>query len=597
MTQQPTKQTILNNTLRVLVQQLGLSSDEVTQLRLGDLHLAGRDPNITFTPARESNPKTIALDLEAHRAMVGWLVTRPDSKDDFLFPGPNNGAMTIEAVNAAVAQAQGAVPPAPPEADAPPPTASRPMPPVSRPERGAPPPGSRPVPFTPPPPASGPEAENSSPVRMPPKPPAVGPEGPPPRTTSRPIRPTAKDRSSEPTPETESFQAMPPLPVNPAPTPPSADAEESPADTTPDPAPSAPVNDPYTSTTHLDDAVKQPPAETPFLGQTTNLDDAVKSEPPQPAPPPATPARTASRPVQTPGPSVPKPKAPTPGGTASRPVQAQQTAAQAGKRRGLARLAYIFGGVVIVIVLMCGLCAGGGWYAATQNEAGQEFLASLGVPVDALVASDTEPAAITAETTTPESEVVTFAATDDSPLPTPTLPPTSTTTPTPTIEPTATDTPAPTPTADPTDTPTPTETPDPTATPTSAPAIVTSTPEPTPEETPTPSGPKYGPPTLIDPPSGSEFNAGNTIVLRWEPLDLAPDEQYAVRLVFKFQNETQYGGANIKTPEWTIPFELFGQADGPDRLYEWYVQVERLNEDGTGTAVSPESERRSFTWR
>jgi hypothetical protein len=46
-----------------------------------------------------------------------------------------------------------------------------------------------------------------------------------------------------------------------------------------------------------------------------------------------------------------------------------------------------------------------------------------------------------------------------------------------------------------------------------------------------------------------------------------------------------------------VPLELFGQIDGPDNRYEWFVVVERLNDDGSGTAVSPESQRRSFTWK
>jgi hypothetical protein len=124
-----------------------------------------------------------------------------------------------------------------------------------------------------------------------------------------------------------------------------------------------------------------------------------------------------------------------------------------------------------------------------------------------------------------------------------------------------------------------------------------------PAETPTPEEPatpamKYGAPVLIEPEDDFNFIQGNTIILRWESVgELAPDEQYAVRMVYKYNNEPAYQGANIKEAEWQVPLSLFGQIDGPDYLYEWYVQVERLNDDGSGTAISPESDRRRFTWR
>ena len=102
----------------------------------------------------------------------------------------------------------------------------------------------------------------------------------------------------------------------------------------------------------------------------------------------------------------------------------------------------------------------------------------------------------------------------------------------------------------------------------------------------------------MEPEDNFRFIGGNTIVLRWQSIgELASDEQYAVRLVYRFNNQVAYQGANIKETEWTIPISLFGQIDPPENLYEWYVVVERLNEDGSGTAISPESEHRRFTWK
>jgi hypothetical protein len=108
---------------------------------------------------------------------------------------------------------------------------------------------------------------------------------------------------------------------------------------------------------------------------------------------------------------------------------------------------------------------------------------------------------------------------------------------------------------------------------------------------------KYGAPVILEPKNGFPFIGGNTIVLRWQPVDLAADEQYAVRMVYQFNGQPTWAGANLKEPEWTIPLSLFGKIDPPENKYEWFVVIERLNEDGSGTAISPESEHRTFTWK
>lgn len=109
---------------------------------------------------------------------------------------------------------------------------------------------------------------------------------------------------------------------------------------------------------------------------------------------------------------------------------------------------------------------------------------------------------------------------------------------------------------------------------------------------------KYAAPVLVEPQDQFPYIKGNTPVLRWEPVgNLASNEQYAVRIIYRFQNEVIYKGAQVKEPEWTIPLSLFGQVDGPAHGYEWFVVVERLNNDGSATAISPESGRHSFTWK
>lgn len=175
----------------------------------------------------------------------------------------------------------------------------------------------------------------------------------------------------------------------------------------------------------------------------------------------------------------------------------------------------------------------------------------------------------------------------------------------------------PTPTSRPfTNTPSPTPTTILTNTPTSVPPATrtrTATPTPLPTESailttpiitigsadsPTPITMKYAAPVLVEPQDQFAYIKGNTPVLRWEAVsNLAANEQYAVRIVYRFQNEVVYKGAQVKEPEWTIPLSLFGQVDGPAYLYEWFVVVERLNDDDSATAISPESGRHSFTWK
>jgi hypothetical protein len=275
------------------------------------------------------------------------------------------------------------------------------------------------------------------------------------------------------------------------------------------------------------------------------------------------------------------------------------TAAQAAANRASAdRSRLLIPGVAIAALLFCAICvaASSGGLFALQGE---DLLAQLG-----LSATPETPTAVDGgETPAPPPG-------PDSPLPTPTISPEIIVTDTPALSATATptdipllatNTPVSTNTPAPTDTPVPTKTPIPTNTPAAPPTRIsppTDTPTPAPPaDTPTPAM-KYGPPKLLEPPNDFAFIQGNTIVLRWEPVgELAPDEQYAVRLAYLYQGKTVYGGTQLKEPEWTVPNSLFGQIDPPDNRYEWFVVVERLQDDGSGTAISPESERRTFTWK
>ncbi len=620
MTEQSTEQDhTLGTTLQVLAHQAGLTPEELARLRLSDLNLAGKSPNIRFTPEGSDEARTVALDLEAHRALVNWLVARPDSIGDFLFPGveaepleaqeiarlirkANQAKPTVskrDAGSAAAAsqpEAEGQagmsgpsrpVPPAPIQEESfPEPTRessrSRPVPPLSRPEMGAPPPGFRTGdttnvrPVSPPPPTA-PEEDESVNIPLPrsvPKTPPQRPSRPvvPARPTSRPVTPQSKSGPAAPIPrqEEQDRPTQQPRIVRSTPSP-TLKKESSSKMTPPTKVPEGGMSPKAVSSAHPPSAEKPQAAPSPPLSGEMESADKPTAAQVSPAAP------AVKKPAQA-EPSMKKGK-----------LTAQEAATKEVATLSLPRRLVVPG--VVAVLLLCAACLGGAAWLASQSEAGSGLLAALGLAGDSVGIEATGEAEAAALESTP--------ALGDSPLPTPTLPPTLTPTPlAPTDTPipsTDTPTPSPTETPRPTDTPIPTDTVEPT--PTETPIAAEPSETPTPESTPTP-GLKYGVPVLLEPKDGFDFIRGNTIELGWQPVgELAPDEQYAVRLVYPFNNEITYQGANIKETVWTVPPSLFGQIDPPENRYEWFVVVERLNEDGSGTPISPESERRSFTWK
>ena len=552
MTAQSSDNPVLQKTLALLVHQVELTPDEVAQLRLSHLHLAGQKPNISFVPAGSDEPKTVELDLEAHRALVGWLVARPDSKGSYLFPGVQAEPMPVAEIERLVQAGEDA----PAKAEPPPPAEAAPPPDESPSEADG-----EPAMPPPPRPSSPPGPPGFRPEPPPSRPEDMGPAGPPPperldaTLVSRP--------KSTPAPE-ESDRVDLPLPTT-APRPPVAPPEADEPELGPEDKPT-PARD--------DDSQATPSSPEPQPGRLR-----------PPAPPGA--KKSAGRPGAVAPPSLgAKPKV-----TAARAAQKAPPLTQKPLWQR-----YLWPGVLVLVLLPCLVCGGGGWYLY-QNDATGGWLAGLLGP-----AATVEPVIVSLETVEAESAAGgAFESPLNSPLPTPTLPPTATATASPTPTPLPTNTPVqpetptlqPTDTPVPTDTPLPTDTPAPTNTPTQSPPAATATPA----NTPTPAM-KYEAPVLLEPEDGYAFIQGNTIVLRWEPVgELAPDEQYAVRLIYKYQDKITYQGANIKETEWTIPLSMYGQIDGPDYLYEWFVTVERLNDDGSGTSISPESEHRRFVWR
>lgn len=92
--------------------------------------------------------------------------------------------------------------------------------------------------------------------------------------------------------------------------------------------------------------------------------------------------------------------------------------------------------------------------------------------------------------------------------------------------------------------------------------------------------------------------------MRWQDMGtLAPNEWYAVRLIWQQDGQLAFGGTNVKDNFWIVPPELYwGLADQfTGRKYEWYVFIEEIstNENGqqVGRPVSEVSDRLNFLWQ
>ncbi len=78
--------------VRALNGRLGLTPQQISALKLSDVHLATRsltlavDDYAAFGEFQEK-PQALTLDDETQRALIAWLVVRPDGPNDHLFPG------------------------------------------------------------------------------------------------------------------------------------------------------------------------------------------------------------------------------------------------------------------------------------------------------------------------------------------------------------------------------------------------------------------------------------------------------------------------------------------------------------------------------
>jgi len=91
--------------LRALISQGGLTPEQVSGLKLDEVQLAtGRlisKPD-EFDPDSTERAISLKLDETMQRALITWLVVRPDGPNDHLFPGTDLEGMDVDAINRAV---------------------------------------------------------------------------------------------------------------------------------------------------------------------------------------------------------------------------------------------------------------------------------------------------------------------------------------------------------------------------------------------------------------------------------------------------------------------------------------------------------------
>ena len=83
---------------------------------------------------------------------------------------------------------------------------------------------------------------------------------------------------------------------------------------------------------------------------------------------------------------------------------------------------------------------------------------------------------------------------------------------------------------------------------------------------------------------------------------LDDDEWYGLSVRYRHGGQDLETGAWLKETLWVVPNYLAGQADEPERKYQWdVVVVKEAGRDANGNRIgqeaSPRSETRKFVWR
>jgi hypothetical protein len=527
-------QSARDEAIRTLVLRGDLTPEQVSALKLGEVHLATN--RLIIEPDEFDLPSvarvgrvSLNLDRDMQRALIAWLVARPDGPNDHLFPGEGLAGLDVATINELLAGAKPAE--APPDAHA--------------------------VDVTTPPRAESEVATEAAGEPSPASPRRLAEEVP------RPA-PPVMERQAEPQPVSldeieslrrrlaESYDAWAPA----MPSPPAAKRQQE---------------------------VEAPP---PASVEVEPLEGVSELE--LPWGPIAPTEEGELEPTALPREEVPGAEtAPTPSAGVSDLLTRLWGWGETKFTLNLSFRAVMLVGLALFVVCCVGLVLAGQSMLRGGGLAGMLAGATPSespVPTEEAVPSATftpSPTATPTATATATPELSPSPAVGEAPAPTdtPPLPPTPGPTSTPIIlVVTATPTPEPPATATlvPADTPA-----------TSAPA------EPTPTSTP---AFKYPAPELLAPEDGSTV-PGVIAILKWESVGpLADDEWYAVRFVFLEQGQLVYNGDRVKVPEWRVPDRFYYQADGPALEYRWFVFVERDNPDGSVTQLGPESETFAFRW-
>ncbi len=114
-------QSARDEAIRTLVLRGGLTPEQVSALKLGEVHLATN--RLIMEPDEFDLPSvarvgrvSLNLDKDMQRALIAWLVARPDGPNDHLFPGEGLAGLDVATINELLAGAKPAE--APPDAHA-----------------------------------------------------------------------------------------------------------------------------------------------------------------------------------------------------------------------------------------------------------------------------------------------------------------------------------------------------------------------------------------------------------------------------------------------------------------------------------------------
>jgi hypothetical protein len=105
-----------DDALRALIVQSGLTPDQVSALRLNQVHLATSTLVIApdeFSPTYTASqpPVSLTLDETVRRTLIAWLVVRPDGPNDHLFPGTGLDGLDVVSINQAISVGEAVGPP------------------------------------------------------------------------------------------------------------------------------------------------------------------------------------------------------------------------------------------------------------------------------------------------------------------------------------------------------------------------------------------------------------------------------------------------------------------------------------------------------